>query len=97
MRQARLFVLVALLCPMLALAAVPGSGPTFSKDVAPILFENCVTCHRPGQIAPMSRSPSLDSLLANWARCAPGNQPPRPATHCGMALPSAPELELLPA
>ena len=28
--------------------------PTFSKDVAPILNKNCVTCHRPGDIAPMS-------------------------------------------
>ena len=27
---------------------------TFSKDVAPILFANCVSCHRPGDIAPMS-------------------------------------------
>jgi hypothetical protein len=28
--------------------------PTFSRDVAPILYKNCVTCHRPGEIAPMS-------------------------------------------
>jgi hypothetical protein len=28
--------------------------PTFSKDVAPILNRNCVTCHRPGEMAPMS-------------------------------------------
>ena len=28
--------------------------PTFSKDVAPILYKNCVTCHRDGEIAPMS-------------------------------------------
>jgi hypothetical protein len=27
---------------------------TFSKDVAPIVFENCVYCHRPGEIAPFS-------------------------------------------
>jgi hypothetical protein len=30
------------------------SAPTFSKDVAPIMYEKCVTCHRPGEIAPMS-------------------------------------------
>src|SRR5436309_184041 len=30
------------------------STPTFHKDVAPILQKNCQTCHRPGQIAPMS-------------------------------------------
>ncbi len=29
-------------------------GPTFTKDVAPILFENCTSCHQPGQSAPMS-------------------------------------------
>jgi len=29
-------------------------APTFSRDVAPILYRNCVTCHRPGEIAPMS-------------------------------------------
>ena len=28
--------------------------PTFAKDVAPILYKNCTTCHRPGEIAPMS-------------------------------------------
>ena len=27
---------------------------TFDKDVLPILQANCQTCHRPGQIAPMS-------------------------------------------
>ena len=27
---------------------------TFSRDVAPILNKNCVSCHRPGEIAPMS-------------------------------------------
>jgi hypothetical protein len=30
------------------------TGPTFSKDVAPIFYENCTNCHRPGEIAPMS-------------------------------------------
>ncbi len=28
--------------------------PTFTKDVAPILYQACVTCHRPGEVAPMS-------------------------------------------
>src|SRR2546428_4977955 len=28
--------------------------PTFAKDVAPILFEKCASCHRPGEIAPMT-------------------------------------------
>ncbi len=38
-------------------AAAQGSAaavPTFTKDVAPILFDSCVICHRPGEVAPMS-------------------------------------------
>jgi hypothetical protein len=31
-----------------------GDGPTFNKDIAPILFSKCAECHRPGQVAPMS-------------------------------------------
>jgi len=31
-----------------------GAVPTFARDVAPILYKNCTTCHRPGEIAPMS-------------------------------------------
>ena len=27
--------------------------PTFTKDVAPILYRNCATCHRSGEIGPM--------------------------------------------
>src|SRR5215831_5054577 len=30
------------------------SGPTFAKEVAPILQRNCQACHRPGQAAPFS-------------------------------------------
>jgi mono/diheme cytochrome c family protein len=32
-------------------AAADPSAPTFSKDVAPILFKNCATCHGAGGIA----------------------------------------------
>jgi hypothetical protein len=36
-------------------AGGPATGiPTFSKDVAPILYKNCTGCHRPGEIGPMS-------------------------------------------
>jgi hypothetical protein len=30
------------------------AAPTFSKDVAPILYSKCVTCHRAGEIGPMA-------------------------------------------
>jgi hypothetical protein len=50
---------------MLGAAIVSASGtspdqaakppvPTFTKDVAPILYKNCTGCHRPGEIGPMS-------------------------------------------
>ena len=53
---------------------------TFSKDVAPILYQNCTTCHRPGTTAPMSlltykdarpyakamRDHVLDGLMPPW-------------------------------
>jgi mono/diheme cytochrome c family protein len=37
----------------------PGNGKsakavTFSRDVAPIFYKNCVACHRPNDLAPMS-------------------------------------------
>ena len=42
----------------LGLAQAPAKSvpdqPTFSKDVAPILQSHCQTCHRPGNIGPMS-------------------------------------------
>ncbi len=37
-----------------SVAANAATAPTFSKDVAPILFKNCAECHRAGEIAPMS-------------------------------------------
>lgn len=48
----------ALLVALSSLAAAPattaGATPTFAKDVAPILYKNCASCHRAGEIAPMS-------------------------------------------
>ncbi len=41
-----------------ALSAAEPAGvaaaPTFAHDVAPILYDRCVGCHRPGEVAPMS-------------------------------------------
>src|SRR3954454_6001842 len=46
------------LAASMALAQAAGSNSekplTFSGDVAPILYKHCVTCHHPGDIAPMS-------------------------------------------
>ena len=48
--------IAALFCGGVALAANTSSSATvtFDKDVLPILQKNCQSCHRPGQIAPMS-------------------------------------------
>jgi len=53
--------------------------PTFTHDVAPILYANCVTCHRPGEIAPMSLISYQE--VRPWARAitkkiAEGSMPP---------------------
>ena len=54
----RLCLLVAVGCCVLMAVAAAGNssvnGVTFTKDVAPILYNRCVDCHRPGEIAPMS-------------------------------------------
>ena len=36
------------------LAAAAGSTPTYDRDVLPVLEKNCQSCHRPGEVAPMS-------------------------------------------
>src|SRR5438128_10516416 len=35
-------------CPSKAIK----SNPTFSEDIAPIIFKNCAPCHRPGEAGP---------------------------------------------
>jgi len=40
--------------PLLAADPTTGTQVTFNKDVAPILYKSCVTCHHPNDIAPMS-------------------------------------------
>ena len=44
----------AILMGALAVAAAHAATPTFNKDIAPILYQNCATCHRPGEVAPFS-------------------------------------------
>jgi hypothetical protein len=59
--------------------AQPPTTPTFSKDVAPILYQNCTSCHRPGEIGPMSLISFSDARP--WAksiatRVTDGTMPP---------------------
>src|SRR5690242_7722790 len=41
-------------CLLSGIAMAADSPVTYHKDVLPILQKNCQSCHRPGQVAPMS-------------------------------------------
>src|ERR1041384_6589989 len=60
MKKARLILLISAFCLVagyIMSSKAEGNSKaamTFSKDIAPIFYKNCVGCHRPGEIAPMS-------------------------------------------
>ena len=68
--SARFVLLFAAVTPaMIGLdvtAQTAARSVTFNRDVVPILQKNCQTCHRPGQIAPMSLLTYKDARP--WAR-----------------------------
>jgi len=89
MTKRRLIYTAAISTTVLVLTAIPSARtgfagtPTFSKDVAPILFKNCASCHRPGDIAPMSLLTYENARP--WAKAirekvAAGSMPPWHAT-----------------
>lgn len=47
-------VLTGVLVARPPLSAAPEESVTFARDVAPILNAKCISCHRPGEAAPMS-------------------------------------------
>lgn len=62
-----------------AAAAQPPAVPTFSHDVAPILYKNCTNCHRPGEIGPMPLRTYAEArpyARAIAARVSDGTMPP---------------------
>ncbi|HSF23701.1 MAG TPA: thiol-disulfide isomerase, partial [Blastocatellia bacterium] len=89
MHKTRLIQSGALAVTMMGLISAPiartrpAAVPTFSRDVAPILFNNCAGCHRPGDIAPMSLLTYENARP--WAKAireqvAAGEMPPWHAT-----------------
>ncbi len=74
-RQRIILVLFAVMFSMVRLGVAQdqvsqesASAPrevTYNKDVAPILYSNCVKCHRPDDIAPMSLMTYKETRL--WA------------------------------
>jgi mono/diheme cytochrome c family protein len=77
--------LAAALCAAGALAASPSNTSTdtgkvtWAEHVAPILYQGCVTCHRPGQTAPMS--------LLTWSEARPWARSIRQVTQNGTMPP----------
>ena len=59
-------LLISLAVGLAVQTPAAAATPTFSKDVAPILYKSCVECHRPGAIAPMSLITYDDARP--WAR-----------------------------
>ena len=60
-------------------SAQQAAAPTFNKDVAAIFYANCTSCHRPGELAPMSLLTYKDARP--WAKSiankvADGTMPP---------------------
>ena len=47
-------------------AGLTTASVTFNRDIAPILFEACAVCHRPGEVAPFSVLTYRDVLPWAW-------------------------------
>ena len=62
-------VVMAAVAMMPAVAAAQSAASnevTFTKDVAPILYDSCVVCHRAGEMAPMALTTYAE--VRPWAR-----------------------------
>ena len=78
MRFTRVLSLVAAFAVSIVAGAVAAAGPqsaaagapTFTKDVAPILYKSCIECHRATMFAPMPSA--RDAMMTN---VAPGLRP----------------------
>ena len=54
-------VLASLLLLVASLPVCAAETVTFNRDVAPILFSRCTSCHRPGEIGPFSHQTYRDA------------------------------------
>jgi mono/diheme cytochrome c family protein len=79
MNRFRVAAALAGLIATAASASAQTPAPTFTKDVAPILYQNCTSCHRAGEIGPMPLVSFSDARP--WAKAiatnvANGTMPP---------------------
>jgi mono/diheme cytochrome c family protein len=49
-----LVLAIGLAAPVRAQAPTAKRPPTFTEDIAPLVFQNCTSCHRPGEAAPFA-------------------------------------------
>src|ERR1700730_14297206 len=54
LRGSRVPVTIAAIVAVAVRAAAAQPAVTFNRDIAPIVFEHCAPCHRPGEIGPFS-------------------------------------------
>src|SRR5262245_44475007 len=65
--RVRSFTFLAVIGLMAALSQdAAAQSPTFTKDIAPIMYRSCVQCHRTGSMAPMSLMTYAE--VRPWAR-----------------------------
>ncbi|MBK8518523.1 MAG: T9SS type A sorting domain-containing protein [Saprospiraceae bacterium] len=57
--------IITVVCLMVQALNSGSAQPTFSKDVASIIFNHCTTCHRQGEIGPMALTNY--EQVKNWA------------------------------
>src|ERR1051325_3165353 len=48
------FASASLVALAFAAQSAPEASVTFNKQIAPVIYKNCSTCHRPGEAAPFS-------------------------------------------
>lgn len=63
-------VLMVILSHPAVAAEHAAEAPTFNDDIAVILYDNCTSCHRAGQMAPMALTSYRDARP--WARAIKG-------------------------
>ncbi len=64
--NATIVVVATVMAGGTAQTSLVAADPTYTRDVAAILYHNCVSCHRRGEVAPMSLM-SYDEVRP-WAR-----------------------------
>ncbi len=53
-RELKIRALIHLFAAALLALPAAAQSPTFAHDIAPIVYQNCAVCHRPGEAGPFS-------------------------------------------